>query len=182
MINSASKKYHNSGKILSLMNVDTYSVYMMFLFMNILTTSPTLVFLGITLICNEIGLLGLLSPAIFIAGFILQMVVHKKSIKIRTKMSKFTDERAKTLVELIKGFKIIKYYGWENVMNEKIKISRNMETVQIYKRQILRGFLEALNLFFPNLLILITFTVLFMKNDNITLGRTFEILVFNYFI
>jgi ATP-binding cassette, subfamily C (CFTR/MRP), member 1 len=67
----------------------------------------------------------------------------------RKEVLAFADKRAKSMAEFIGGIRIIKYYGWENMVLDKILKIRTIETKIILKGAISRSVTEFISAMIP---------------------------------
>jgi len=68
--------------------------------------------------------------------------------KFRKQEMNFSDNRARLLAEYFAGIKLIKYFGWENLLIEKVMKVRNNET----KYKLYQGVFKTMTEFTVNLI------------------------------
>ena len=178
MKNSA-RKYYDSGKVLTLATVDAFAVWGFCMFGSFAVTSPLMIIIAIVLICLEVGLLGLIGPAILLLGMILQAIIQKKSEKVRKDTLYYNDKRSKALNEFINGIRIIKFYGWEHMVQKKVQAVRHHEVNFIFKTAVLRSFAELITSVVPISISIIIFALYeTVRNEELTPAKAYSVLAY----
>lgn len=82
---------------------------------------------AIVLLIIEVGWIGIVAPIMFAFGMFAQQKIMKKGFQLRKDSLFWTDKRSKAVNEYFSGIRIIKYYGWEKLVSEKIENIRKNE-------------------------------------------------------
>ena len=101
-------------------NVDTMSFYYFIMMSTFLFSAPFMILTAIVLLIIEVGWIGIAAPILFAAGMYVQQKVMKIGFQLRKESLFWTDKRSKAVNEYFSGIRIIKYYGWEKLVSEKI--------------------------------------------------------------
>lgn len=86
-----------------------------------LFSAPVMIVIAIALLILEVGWIGLVAPIIFAFGLFIQQFLMKKGLALRKDQLYWSDKRSKCVNEYFSGIRIIKYYGWENLVADKIE-------------------------------------------------------------
>lgn len=119
-LSSASRKYLETGSIMTHINVDVMSFYYFIMMSTFVFSAPTMIIVAIVLLIVEVGWIGLAAPLIFAVGMVFQNKITKKGFELRKDQLFWTDKRTKCVNEYFSGIRIIKYYGWEKLVQDKI--------------------------------------------------------------
>lgn len=120
-LSSASRKYLETGSIMNYINVDTMSFYFFIMMSTFLFSAPFMILTAIVLLIIEVGWIGIAAPLMFAVGMFLQQKIMKKGFELRKDSLFWTDKRSKAVNEYFSGIRIIKYYGWEQLVADKIE-------------------------------------------------------------
>ena len=101
-------------------NVDIMAFYYFIMMSTFMFSAPIMVVVAIILLILNVGWIGLIAPAIFAVGMYLQNIITKKGFQLRKDQLFWTDKRTKCVNEYFSGIRIIKYYGWEQLVTDKI--------------------------------------------------------------
>ena len=175
-MSSASKKYANVGRVMNLVNVDCNAIYGFSQMMLFLFSSPFVIVISIILICLEIGVIGLIGPGLLIIGMFIQNIIQKKALKYRKLSLQYTDARSKALSEFFSGIKIIKYYAWENVVNDKIQSIREKEVSLLFKQMVLRGSSDVVSTVVPIAISIGVFGIYAAQGNELSPAKAYTVL------
>ena len=176
MKNSA-KKYYDAGKVLTMTTVDSFALFMFAQFGNYMFSSPIMVVVAVVLICLEVGWLGLVGPAILLISMILQNIVQKATERTRKQLLFYNDKRSKALSEYITGIRVIKFYGWERMVQKKVQEIRKHEAGFIFKTAILRAITELLTSVVPIVISIVIFSLYsVVLNEELTPAKAYSVL------
>jgi ATP-binding cassette, subfamily C (CFTR/MRP), member 1 len=105
----------NSGKLISLVSADLFTVERGLGFFPITIASPFLNCLGVYAISTMIDFkYTLIVIGYWFVTMVLQFLFSKKSKTLRAQESRLNDERLKLVNDLVVGVRTIKCYAWEN--------------------------------------------------------------------
>ncbi|BGP49528.1 hypothetical protein JCM10450v2_005420 [Rhodotorula kratochvilovae] len=112
----------------------------------------------VILLCT-IGVSSLPGITIVIAAIPLQTWAMKQLYKGRRTAQKHTDERIKTISELLNGIRIVKFFAWETPILDKAGQSRKYELKAIRKLLTIRAANQAIAMTLPLLSSVLVFAV-----------------------
>nr|XP_014335662.1 PREDICTED: multidrug resistance-associated protein 4 isoform X2 [Bos mutus] len=128
-----------TGQIVSLLSNDVNKFDQVTIFLHFLWAGPLQAIAVTTLLWMEIGISCLAGMAILIILLLLQSSIGKLFSSLRNKTAVLTDERIKTMNEVITGIRIIKMYAWEKSFIDLITRLRRKEISKILRSSYLRG-------------------------------------------
>jgi ATP-binding cassette subfamily C (CFTR/MRP) protein 1 len=137
---------------------------------------------AIVLLIIEVGWIGIAAPILFAAGMYVQQKVMKIGFQLRKESLFWTDKRSKAVNEYFSGIRIIKYYGWEKLVSEKIDNIRKNELALNLKTLMIRTWVEVLMSMLPIFASIIIFAVYAAENgsDSLTPAKVYTVLsIFN---
>lgn len=181
-LSSASRKYLETGSIMNYINVDTMSFYYFIMMSTFLFSAPFMILTAIVLLIIEVGWIGIAAPILFAAGMYVQQKVMKIGFQLRKESLFWTDKRSKAVNEYFSGIRIIKYYGWEKLVSEKIDNIRKNELALNLKTLMIRTWVEVLMSMLPIFASIIIFAVYAAENgsDSLTPAKVYTVLsIFN---
>lgn len=101
-------------------NVDIMSFYYFNMMGTFVFSAPLMIIAAIVMLILEVGWIGLFAPVIFGIGMFFQNKIMQKGFQMRKDQLFWTDKRSKCVNEYFSGIRIIKYYGWEKLVSDKI--------------------------------------------------------------
>ncbi|KAL4440938.1 hypothetical protein ABPG74_009351 [Tetrahymena malaccensis] len=143
-LSASSKKYYDSGKTMNLVTVDSQSIFGYVMMAQNMITGPIIVLVAVAFIIYELGVIGLATPFFFFLGAYLQKVVNSRAFKLRRIILQWTDKRSKQLNEFFENIRVIKYYGWEEIISQRILGIRKTETANLIQNQIIKTVVEVI--------------------------------------
>ncbi|KAI9014275.1 hypothetical protein DFJ74DRAFT_681992 [Hyaloraphidium curvatum] len=127
-----------------------------------------------------IGVSSLVGFAILFLSIPLQSFFAKRFGALRRDTVRERDERIKNISDALAGIQVVKLYGWEEAMKDKISELRNAEISYIRKASVLRALNEAMYIVTPSLTSLATFGTYWALGNTFTADRVFvTIYLFN---
>jgi ABC-type bacteriocin/lantibiotic exporter with double-glycine peptidase domain len=113
---------------------------------------------------------------------VLQNKITKKGFQLRKDQLFWTDKRTKCVNEYFSGIRIIKYYGWEKLVADKIDVIRTEEIKISFKSLIYRTYIEVIMSMLPifaSIIIFGVYSVLYGQ-DSLTSSKVYTVLsIFN---
>lgn len=176
-LSSASRKYLETGAIMNYINVDVQAVNMFIQMSSFIFTTPVMVIVAIVLIVREIGWIGVSAPIIMFIGVYFQQKLMKVAFAMRKDQLYWTDKRSKCVTEYFGGIRIIKYYGWEDIVAEKIENIRSEEIKLIFRALMIRTYIEVLMNMMPIVASILCFGM-YVKfyGDSLTPAKVYTVL------
>ena len=115
----------NSGKLISLISADLFTVERGLSFFPIFIAGPFINALAYYLLAREVGAIyTLVVIGLWLFMLLIQYLVTSYSKKLKAFESGINDNRLKLVNELVVGSRTIKCYGWEKHYVEKINSVR----------------------------------------------------------
>lgn len=158
-LSSASRKYLETGSIMNYINVDTQAFQFFIQMSTFLFSAPVMIVIAIGLTVVEVSWVGMCAPVIFLIGLYFQQKFMKKAFALRKDQLLWTDKRSKCVNEYFSGIRIVKYYGWEQIVSDKIESIRKEELKINFKGLMLRSYVEVLMNMLPIIASVIVFSV-----------------------
>ena len=140
-LSSASRKYLEVGTIMNNVNVDVMSFYFFIMLSTFLFSAPLMILTAIVLLVLEMGWIGLAAPLMFSFGMWAQQKLMTKGFQMRKDQLFWSDKRSKCVNEYFSGIRIIKYYGWEKLVADKIDDIRKEELNLNFKVLMIRTYI-----------------------------------------
>lgn len=170
------KGHHNfpTGKITSIMSTDLNRIDLAMSFMPFLVIFPVPVAICVALLIINIGVSSLVGIAIFVISTIMLGLSIGKLMYYRERANKFTDMRVNLTKELLKDFKMIKFYSWENSYKDRLTKIRGKEMSFVLLLQNLRNILTAYVMCLPTLSSMVAFCVLYAMSSKRSIGDIFS--------
>ncbi|XP_061290379.1 ATP-binding cassette sub-family C member 4-like [Bos javanicus] len=162
-----------TGQIVNLLSNDVNRFDRVTMFLHFLWTGPLMAITVIILLWMEIGISCLAGMALLIILTLLQSFSGKLFLSLRSKTAALTDDRIRTMNEVIIGIRTIKMYAWEKSFAELITRLRRKEISKILRS----SYLDGMNLIFfdtaSKLILFITFTTYVLLGNMITISQVF---------
>ncbi|XP_069457984.1 ATP-binding cassette sub-family C member 4-like isoform X2 [Ovis canadensis] len=174
--NSAMRKT-TTGQIVNLLSNDVKRFDQVTMFLHYLWVGPLQAVAVTALLCMEIGISCLAGMAVLIILLLLQSCFGKLFSSLRSKTAALTDNRIKTMSEVITGIRTIKMYAWEKSFTDFISRLRRNEISKILKSSYLRGTNLAIFFAASKIMIFITFIIAVVLDNSITASQVFLVVM-----
>ncbi|GMG26105.1 unnamed protein product [Ambrosiozyma monospora] len=162
------------GKINSMMATDLNRILLAGPYIAYMVTIPISVVITLALLISHIGVVSLIGVALFLLSMVITISSVKYLMQKRLLAQKFTDGRATVMRDILKNFKMVKYYSWEPAYLSKVVDLRTKESQEIMKLQISRTVINSVIVCLPALSSMTAFCVLFAVNKkDATAGSIF---------
>ncbi|KAG5648265.1 hypothetical protein DXG03_006224 [Asterophora parasitica] len=125
------------GKINNLVTTDLMNIVEARDFLLVLVYIPLQITLCIVFLYLVLGWSAFVGLATILLLFPIPGYVANRIQGVQVVRLKATDARVQTVTEIMNVLRMIKLFGWETKMNEKVAEKRDKELVWIWKRQIL---------------------------------------------
>jgi ABC-type multidrug transport system fused ATPase/permease subunit len=175
-LSSASKGSQTIGEMVTYMSADAERIWMAVLFVNWLWLGPAMVIGAMGLLAAEIGISSLSAIAVIFILCFIQQRISKYVGKERENLVKYTDLRVKMTNEVLQGVRVIKYYGWERPMRDKVNEIRNEEVKYLSKYQLHRLSLTAMTYIVPLLATFALFLTFVGLGGQLTVEKVYTVL------
>jgi len=133
-----------SGEVVNLITNDSQRLIEFFLYGHFLWSAPFLCLVVVVLLMIEVGIAALPGLVTLLFFFLMQYYLGRLSLTVRNKAIVRTDERVRTMNEVLTAVKMVKLYAWEDSFVDKVSHIREKE-VKIIS---LGSYLKGLNLAF----------------------------------
>ncbi|CDK25303.1 unnamed protein product [Kuraishia capsulata CBS 1993] len=163
-----------TGKVNSIMGTDLARIDFAIGFLPFLFCFPVPAIVSIVLLIINIGPSSLVGIAIFFLALIALGSTIKRLMFFRLRANKFTDGRVNLVKELLKNFKMIKYYSWEPSYVKNIEETRTAEMHNVFLMQIMRNIMVAFAIALPTVCSMISFLVLYGINSSRSVADIFS--------
>ncbi|XP_045033102.1 ATP-binding cassette subfamily C member 4 isoform X3 [Daphnia magna] len=161
------------GQMVNIMSNDVNRYDFSVIFLHYLWVGPLHTIISMVILLHVIGPSCLVGLAVLILFVPLQSWMGKVFSKLRLETAKRTDERIRTMNEIISAMRVIKMYTWEKPFAKLISKCRRKE-INVIKRT---NHFRALNmsLFFTSskLIIFLTFLVFIFTGNHLTAEKVF---------
>ncbi|BGP33345.1 hypothetical protein JCM10296v2_005143 [Rhodotorula toruloides] len=117
-----------------------------------------LVEIVVILLCT-IGVTSLAGVGIVLLAIPMQTYAMRKLFQGRRKVQKHTDDRIKSISELLSGIRVVKFFAWEGPIVSKVGESRRRELGGIRKLLTIRAATQAMAMSLPVLSSVLVFAV-----------------------
>ena len=179
-INSVTRQASSVGQVTNLMSIDSEKLFLCAQFFHYIWYGP------LSCMCVFLLLVQVLGYEISFAGLALVLVIVLSQNKVakligmtRNRMLKHTDERVKLVNESLQGIRMIKVYGWEFPMEQKILHSRSKELKELFTYLGLNALLrEVMFIAGPLAVYTMAVTSVYAVNRKLTVVKVFKLLSF----
>ncbi|XP_076871404.1 ATP-binding cassette sub-family C member 4 isoform X2 [Brachyhypopomus gauderio] len=162
-----------TGQIVNLLSNDVNKFDEVTIFLHFLWVGPLQAAAVIGLLWQEIGPACLAGMAVLIFLMPLQTLFGRLFAKFRSKTAAFTDNRIRTMSEVVSGIRIIKMYAWEKPFMVLVNEVRRKEISKVMSSSYLRGLNMASFFVASKIILFVTFTVYVLAGNTISASRVF---------
>ncbi|VEU19787.1 DEKNAAC100140 [Brettanomyces naardenensis] len=173
-LDAEGRHYFSTGKITSIMGTDLNRIDLALGYLPFAYVIPFPVIICIVLLIVNIGVASLVGIAVFIMSVLILGASVKTFMSLRTKANKYTDHRVSLTKELLKNFKIIKFYSWEDSYERRMKETRTTEMGYVYRLQSIRNIMSAYAMSLPTLSSAVAFCTLYAIKSSYSIGSIFS--------
>ncbi|KAN0060307.1 hypothetical protein ACQY0O_007636 [Thecaphora frezii] len=152
-------KARSSGKLVNHISTDCSRIDFAAQWVAIIFAAPIQITICLVILLTQIGASALAGFALFFLASPLQTYTMKCLFIIRRRSMKWTDQRAKSIQEVLGGMRIVKSFSHEFRFLQKIRDIRNKELTDIRKILIIRAANNAVAFSLPILAAVISFVV-----------------------
>uniref|UniRef100_A0AC11BXN8 Uncharacterized protein n=1 Tax=Ovis aries TaxID=9940 RepID=A0AC11BXN8_SHEEP len=164
-----------TGQIVNLMSNDVNRFDQVTMFLHYLWVGPLQAVAVTTMLWMEIGISCLAGMAVLIILLLLQSCFGMLFSSLRSKTAGVTDDRIRTMSEVITGIKTIKMNAWEKSFIDLITRLRRKEISKILKSSYLRGMNLASFFAVSKIMIFVTFITNELLDNRITASQVFVV-------
>lgn len=176
-LSATARRTMNSGEVVTLAGVDSERVLEAYSIGLWCIISPSILVAVCILIGWQMGAYVGLGVAITSAAIIYGAFTTSKYVGIfRRRISKVSANRVKLTNEVLQGIRVIKYYAWEDSINETIRQIREEEVALMRKYNLLRLSNAVLLYLAPTILNLVCFVIYILLGNTLDVATAFVIL------
>ncbi|KAG7227636.1 hypothetical protein INR49_005451 [Caranx melampygus] len=172
-LNSTALAKTTTGQIVNLLSNDVNKFDEVTLYLHFLWIGPLQAATVILLLMYAIGPSCLAGMAVFFILMPIQTMFGHLFSTLRAETAVLTDERIRTMNEVISGIRVIKMYGWEMPFSALVDEIRRMEISKIMKSSYLRGLNMASFFVASKIIIFVTVCVYVLTGNELSASRVF---------
>ncbi|XP_041728483.2 multidrug resistance-associated protein 4 [Coregonus clupeaformis] len=172
-LSSAAMGKTTTGQIVNLLSNDVNKFDEVTIFLHFLWVGPLQAAAVLGLLWVEIGPSCLAGMAVLVVLMPTQTMFGRLFSKFRSKTAALTDNRIRTMNEVVSGIRIIKMYAWEKPFSALVNDVRRKEISKIMSSSYLRGLNMASFFAASKIIVFITFTVYVLLGNTISASRVF---------
>ncbi|KAF7306582.1 ATP-binding cassette transporter [Mycena indigotica] len=163
------------GKITNLVTTDLTNITESRDFLFITLLIPMEITLCVVFLYNVLGWSAFVGMAVMVLLFPVPGYVAQKIQYVQQQRLKKTDARVQVVTETMNVLRMIKLFGWERQMNERVAEKREEELGWIWKRQMLDLLNGTLNFFIPVVTMMATYaTYTIIMKENLSASKVFS--------
>uniref|UniRef100_A0A4W2H6T1 Multidrug resistance-associated protein 4 n=1 Tax=Bos indicus x Bos taurus TaxID=30522 RepID=A0A4W2H6T1_BOBOX len=166
-----------TGQIVNLLSNDVNRFDQVTMFLHYLWVGPLQAIAVTALLWMEIGISCLAGMAVLIILLLLQSCVGNSFSSLRSKTAALTDDRIRTMSEVITGIRTVKMNAWERSFIDLITRLRRKEISKILKSSYLRGMNLASFFAVSKIMIFVTFITNELLDNLITASQVFVVVM-----
>ncbi|XP_047611777.1 ATP-binding cassette sub-family C member 4-like [Phacochoerus africanus] len=172
--NSATRET-STGQIVNLLSNDVNRFDQVMMFLHFLWVGPLQAVAVTALLWMEVGISCLAGMAVLILLLLLQSCMGKSFSSLRSETAAYTDDRIRTVSEVITGIRTVKMYTWEKSLADLIARLRRKEVSKILRSSYLRGLNLASFFALSKIMVFVTFITIVLLGNVITASQVFVV-------
>ncbi|XP_077946531.1 ATP-binding cassette sub-family C member 4 isoform X4 [Gasterosteus aculeatus] len=172
-LNSKALAKTTTGQIVNLLSNDVNKFDELTLYLHFLWIGPVQAATVTLLLLYAIGPSCLAGMAVFFVLMPVQTMFGQLFSTLRAETAVLTDERIRTMSEVISGIRVIKMYGWEKPFAALVDEVRRTEISKIMKSSYLRGLNMASFFVAGKIIVFITVCVYVLTGNQLSASRVF---------
>ncbi|EDV20618.1 uncharacterized protein TRIADDRAFT_60846 [Trichoplax adhaerens] len=173
VLSNSARKKSTVGEIVNLMSVDAQRFMDLMTFLHIIWSAPFQIAVSMYFLWDILGPSVMAGLAVLILMIPINAYVSTKARVFQVKQMKLTDERIKTMNEILNGVKVLKLYAWEKSFIAKVLSIRSNELKQL----LYSSLLNAVGMFAwgnaPFLVALATFSTYVLTGNELNAEKAF---------
>ncbi|RVE57953.1 hypothetical protein OJAV_G00204270 [Oryzias javanicus] len=172
-LNSSALAKTTTGQIVNLLSNDVNKFDEVTLYLHFLWVGPLQAIFVIVLLLYAIGPSCLAGMGVLFILMPIQTTFGHLFSSLRAKTAVLTDERIRTMNEVVSGIRVIKMYGWEKPFGQMVDEIRRMEISKIMQSSYLRGLNMASFFVASKIVIFFTICVYVLTGNKLSASRVF---------
>ncbi|KAF1316447.1 Multidrug resistance protein abc superfamily, partial [Globisporangium splendens] len=176
-LSATARRTMNSGEIVTLASVDSERLLEAYSIGLWSVISPIMLTVVCIMIGTQMGVyVGLAGAATIVLIIYLAFTTSRQVGIYRRQIAKVSAERVKVTNEVLQGIRVIKFYGWENSISEKIRSVRDSEIALMRQYNYLRLYNAVLMFLAPSFLNAVCFFTYILLGKTLDVATAFVIL------
>uniref|UniRef100_K3X586 Uncharacterized protein n=1 Tax=Globisporangium ultimum (strain ATCC 200006 / CBS 805.95 / DAOM BR144) TaxID=431595 RepID=K3X586_GLOUD len=176
-LSATARRTMNSGEIVTLASVDSERLLEAYSIGLWSVISPIMLTVVCIMIGTQMGVyVGLAGAATIVLIIYLAFTTSRQVGIYRRQIAKVSAERVKVTNEVLQGIRVIKFYGWENSISEKIRSVRDSEIALMRRYNYLRLYNAVLMFLAPSFLNAVCFFTYILLGKTLDVATAFVIL------
>ncbi|XP_070815026.1 ATP-binding cassette sub-family C member 12 [Chaetodon trifascialis] len=147
------------GEMINVLTNDGHKLFEAVLFGSFLLSAPVLLVVCIIYSCFVLGYTALTGVSIYLIFVPVQFFLAKLINKFKWKAIEITDNRVRTMNEILSSIKLIKMYAWEDSFDKKIEGLRSKEITQLRWASYIQNINISITSIIPTIATTITFII-----------------------
>ncbi|XP_068428332.1 ATP-binding cassette sub-family C member 4-like [Clinocottus analis] len=172
-LNSKAFAKTTTGQIVNLLSNDVNKFDELTLYLHFLWIGPIQAVAVILLLMYAIGPSCLAGMSVFFILMPVQTMFGRLFSTLRAETAVLTDDRIRTMNEVISGIRVIKMYGWEKPFAALVDEIRRREILKIMKSSYLRGMNMASFFVASKIIVFITVCIYVLSGNQLSASRVF---------
>ncbi|KNE66220.1 hypothetical protein AMAG_10458 [Allomyces macrogynus ATCC 38327] len=166
----------DNGKITNTMSTDTARVETMVLQAHLLWVSLLQISIVLALLVRLVGLGALAGVALMVVVVPVQARLMRALAKYRRESQRVTDQRVKTVTELVEGMRMIKMLAWGQVFRDAVLVLRKREVGWLRKLALWKAVITGVAQVVPAFVATVVFAVYYALGHELTPAVVFPAL------
>eukprot|EP01006_Ploeotia_vitrea_P048390 TRINITY_DN67229_c1_g2_i1.p1 TRINITY_DN67229_c1_g2~~TRINITY_DN67229_c1_g2_i1.p1 ORF type:complete len:1390 (+),score=148.98 TRINITY_DN67229_c1_g2_i1:25-4170(+) len=152
------------GEMLNLMNVDTQRLADCFPYFHMVWSAPLQMIIAVVFLFRVMGLVAFVALAALALMVPLTRKVGQVQSAAQRKVMGAKDSRTKLINEMLQGFRVLKYYAWEEPFMQHVREARDNERSAMLRAAAMTSVNNAIGRANLYLVILVSFLVLVLTS------------------
>ncbi|KAF8641091.1 hypothetical protein AX17_000734 [Amanita inopinata Kibby_2008] len=162
------------GKIVNLMQGDTYAVAQRFWEFSGFFTAPVRLIIALLFLYQILGWSALAGVAVVLTLYVLNYPLAKYNIWVTRSSWKASDKRMSLVDELLQNIRFLKFYGWETRWAERVSDAREAELKWRVKENVVVALISFIWTWIPSATALVTFLCYtLIAGERLTVSKAF---------
>lgn len=176
-LSATARRSMNTGEAVTLVGVDSERVMDVYSIGGWMVTAP-LILLAVAIVTatQTDTYVGLFTALAMVCIMVLSLRTSRSVGRYRHRIAAISGERVQVTNEVLQGIRVIKLYGWETAMGDKIKAIRHQEINLMLRYNQLRLLNGVLMFLAPTLLNVVAFTTYVLQGNSLDVATVFVVL------
>ncbi|CAG9823622.1 unnamed protein product [Phaedon cochleariae] len=167
-----------AGQVVNLLSNDVNRFDVAVLFAHQLWVGPIETIICSYLMYLQVGIFATVGVLVLILFIPIQIYLGKRLSILRLKTALRTDERVRSMNEIISGIQVIKMYAWEKPFAQLVSLARRFEIKSIRTSSFMRGVLLSFIMYSTRISIFVSILAYVLSGYDITAEKVFVLTSF----